>query len=82
LTALTRLTQLKLTVHKDDLLGNVEEALAALTGLHSLHVTVASKLTGNHTKIVPLHAMLALSRPSQMLCTLQTAATVGPACFS
>jgi hypothetical protein len=39
LAALTRLTHLKLTIHKDDLMGNMEEALAALTGLHSLHVT-------------------------------------------
>jgi hypothetical protein len=39
LTGLTCLTHLKLTIHKDDLMGNMEEALAALTGLHSLHVT-------------------------------------------
>jgi hypothetical protein len=67
LAALTRLTHLKLTIHKDNLMGNMEEALAALTGLHSLHVTVASKLEDDHTKIVPLQVMLAPPPPSLML---------------
>jgi hypothetical protein len=58
LAALTRLTHLKLTIHKDDLMGNMEEALAALTDLHSLHVTVASKLDDYNTEIVPLQVMI------------------------
>jgi hypothetical protein len=53
LAALTRLTHLKLSTCKQYPRGSLEEALASLTGLHSLHVRVTLS-EGDQAEIVPL----------------------------